>query len=492
VRAAAALALGECRDPRLLPLLESMLSDPFRPVRAAAAAAAVASGATPAASARLESGEPTPERMAEGVDTRAWLMRLASAHRSLLRFAAPGLGSPTTDDAALAEWLSGPIEAAAGGGAAAEAARYEDEADLAYQLAKPFGPTDRAENVRQLDAFVALAAHLDLPRGARVVDLGGGSGWVAELLARFGLRPVVLDVARSLLRLARQRFAASGLPGRVLAGDMTRLPLRNASVDALIAIDTLHHVDDLAAVLAEARRVLVAGGCFLIAEPGEGHSESPKSRGEAREQGVREGEVHPLVVERLAARAGFERVLLLPRVPATATIDARELRRAMRAPADDWPVQQEGAPARFGSLVLQSLLSQPLLVLTSGARTPDTRAPGRLRVRIDAALARQGDWVEGEVVLRNSGDTTWLERSDDGAGVVWLGVQLLASDGRLLDREHWRTPLPAAVRPGGAAVVPVRFRLPSESVGYRVKLDLVAERVCWFEDRGALPLHVDL
>ena len=37
---------------------------------------------------------------------------------------------------------------------------------------------DRAENLRQLDAFVALMAHIDLPRGARVVDLGGGSGWV--------------------------------------------------------------------------------------------------------------------------------------------------------------------------------------------------------------------------------------------------------------------------------------------------------------------------
>jgi len=44
VRTAAALALGECRDPAFAPELEPLLRDPFRPTRVAAAAALESSG----------------------------------------------------------------------------------------------------------------------------------------------------------------------------------------------------------------------------------------------------------------------------------------------------------------------------------------------------------------------------------------------------------------------------------------------------------------
>ncbi len=493
VRTAAALALGECRDPRLVTAIEHMLADPFRPVRLAAAVALVACGRHTVVIEEHGGVEATPERMAEGVSTIDWLRRLAAAHTRLLSEAALALGAPSPADAdECARWLAGPLAASAGGGISAEVARYAHEADLAYQLAKPFGAEDRADNIRQLDAFVSLVANLDLPRGARIVDLGGGSGWVGELLARYGFRPVVIDVARPLLRLARQRFADARLAGLVAAGDMTALPLRTGSVDAVVAIDTLHHVEDLAGVLAEVRRVLVPGGRFLIGEPGEGHSESPKAMAEAREHGVREGEVHPLVVKRLAARAGFDRVVLLPHVPPTAAIDVADLRRAMKQPVESWLVREGETVARFDGLVLQSMLSHPLLVLSAGTRQPDSRAPGLLAAEIYPVLARHEDVIDGHVELKNSGNTVWLARTDDGAGAVWLGLQLLANDGRMLDRELWRTRLASPLAPGEACRIAVHAPLPNARDAYRVKVDLVADRVCWFEDRGSRPAYVNI
>jgi SAM-dependent methyltransferase len=492
VRTAAALALGECRDAALAPSLSAMLADPFTPVRRAAAAALVASGAKPP-DVSGHDAELTPERMAEGAPTLGRLRQLAAAHGDLLREAASALGwSASADPDDHARWLAGPLQSTGVGGAQAEAVRYDHEADLQYQLTKPFGHQDRADNIRQLEAFVTLAAHLDLPRGARVVDLGGGSGWVSALLARFGFTPIVVDVAQPLLRLARRRFAADRLEAGVLAADMTALPLGTGSVDAAIAIDALHHVEDLAQVLREVRRVLVPGGQFLIGEPGEGHSESAKSLAESREQGVRESEIHPLVIGKLAARAGFDRARLLPRVPSQATLDVSDLRHAMRQPAESWPVSNEGTVTRFDSLVLRTMLARPLLVLSAGQRIPDTRAPGRLSAEISPSLVRERDVVCGRIALHNMGDTTWLADTSDAAGVVWLGLQLLSPDGRMLNRELWRTRLPASVAPGQSCDVGVRAPLPDSSTPFRVKIDLVAERICWFEDRGSRPAHVDL
>lgn len=495
VRTAAALALAECRDPRLAEDLRSLLGDPFRPVRAAASVALYACCGSPVSTSVIDAApEPTPALMAEGVATVDWLGELARAHSGLLRAAldasddAPASGG----DAALARWLAGPLATYGTGGASAEAERYEDEVDLEYQLAKPFGAHDRAENLRQLDAFVALVSHLELPRGARIVDLGGGSGWAGELLARFGFTPVVVDVSPALLRLARQRLERTRSCGLVAAADMTALPLRDRSADAVLAIDALHHVSDLGAVFGEVKRVLVAGGRFLLAEPGEGHAESAKSLAESREHGVRESEVHPHVIEKLARRAGFDEVSVIPRVPTRTLMNAGELRRAAGGRTVRSRVVAEGRATEFDTLVLRTMLARPLMVLSAGTRVPDSRAPDLLAADIRPALARCDRRVVGDVDLHNAGNTTWLARTADGVGVVSLGVQLLDADGRLLDREFFRCPLPASVEPATLVRVHVDLRLPEAALSYRLKLDLVAERVCWFEDRGSRAAYVDV
>ena len=490
-RTAAALALGECRDPALAPVFTRLLADPFRPVRLAAALGLAALGRELPADDAGNTGEPTPAQIADGAPVLEWLMQLAEAHSALLELGARphGLGAAPRP-AAAAEWLAGPLATYGSGGAAAEAQRYEQEADLAHQLAKPFGSHDRADNLRQLDAFIALVSHLDLPRGARVVDLGGGSGWVSELLARFGFRPVLVDVARSLLQLSVQRLHSHGLAGHVVAADMTALPFASGAVDAVIVVDALHHVDDVDAVLREARRVLVPGGPLLIGEPGEGHAESAKSLAEGREHGVRESEVHPLTIGRLAARAGFDRIDILPRVPASAAMSVSDLRGAMRAPVETWPVQDRGTVARFDTLVLRSMLGRPLMVLSAGHRRPDSRAPGSLLARIRPDVRRDGSAVVVAAELENIGDTDWWTGGSGQAGTVYVGLQLLAVDGRMLNRELARAALPAPVTPGGRCRVDIRATLP-DGGPFRLKLDLVADGVCWFEDRGSRPVTVD-
>ena len=100
-----------------------------------------------------------------------------------------------------------------------------------------------------------------LPRGAVVLDVGCGDGVTAEHLAhRLGLRVVGVDVSAVLLRQGRERC-----PGLDLReGSAARLPLADASVDAVLAECVLSLLDDPGAAVAEWVRVLRPGGRLLV------------------------------------------------------------------------------------------------------------------------------------------------------------------------------------------------------------------------------------
>jgi SAM-dependent methyltransferase len=94
--------------------------------------------------------------------------------------------------------------------------------------------------------------------GHRLADIGGGTGNYALALQREGWAPVVADRSAEMLA----RAAAKGL--EVVEADAQQLPFEDESFDAAMMISMLHHVEDRGAALAEARRILRAGGRLVL------------------------------------------------------------------------------------------------------------------------------------------------------------------------------------------------------------------------------------
>ena len=66
-----------------------------------------------------------------------------------------------------------------------------------------------------------------------------------------------------------------------------------------------------------------------------------------------------------------------------------------------------------------------------------------------------------------------------------LGAQLCTSDGEVADRDHARAWLPAALPSHDAVDVSIEVPVPDVPGRYRLKLDLVAEGIDWFEACGS-------
>jgi ubiquinone/menaquinone biosynthesis C-methylase UbiE len=100
--------------------------------------------------------------------------------------------------------------------------------------------------------------------GHEILEIGSGSGAIAERLARQHRESTITatDLDPVMVAAATDRLAA--LPNAtVRSADATALPFPDASFDSVVSALMLHHVLDWEATLAEAARVLRPGGVFV-------------------------------------------------------------------------------------------------------------------------------------------------------------------------------------------------------------------------------------
>jgi malonyl-CoA O-methyltransferase len=147
----------------------------------------------------------------------------------------------------------------------------EHSADVARAYNRWAASYDTNPNVtRDLDAAV-LRAHGPDVRGHVVLELGSGTGKNTVWLAPRAGRVLALDLSAGMAAVARERLAAAGVPAdRVtfVEHDLTvrPWPLPDEAVEMVFANLVLEHVADLAAVCAEAARVLRPGGTLWVSE----------------------------------------------------------------------------------------------------------------------------------------------------------------------------------------------------------------------------------
>src|SRR5690242_2634129 len=133
--------------------------------------------------------------------------------------------------------------------------QFDDE--TARQVESTYQTPDMVEQRRATRALLALK------EAEHVLDIGSGPGFLAaEMAAEVGPegRVVGLDPSASMLALGRRRDA----PVEFVEGDALALPFPDESFDVAVATQVYEYVADMPAALAEARRVLRAGGRLLI------------------------------------------------------------------------------------------------------------------------------------------------------------------------------------------------------------------------------------
>ncbi|MFQ3789109.1 class I SAM-dependent methyltransferase [Halomonas sp. A29] len=229
----------------------------------------------------------------------------------------------------------------------------------------------------------ALAALGELGAGARVLDVGCGTGGASRLLAaEYGCDVTGVDITAAFVEVASWLSTATGLAERTcfLCADAASVPLAAGSVDVVWCQHALMNMPHAPRVLAEWQRLLVPAGRILLHELVAGDNREPlalpvpwartqaTSHLRSREQ-----------LERVMELAGFER-LEVEDVTDTALAWRQEHSRRESQPDG---MTQESTPLPGPALIFGSAF------VRMGRNLRDNLAAGKVRVLAGSWQRRQ-------------------------------------------------------------------------------------------------------
>jgi 2-polyprenyl-3-methyl-5-hydroxy-6-metoxy-1,4-benzoquinol methylase/glycosyltransferase involved in cell wall biosynthesis len=360
--------------------------------------------------------------------------------------------------------------------------------NLANKPAKYKGQGMDEDMHRHFCDFANMAVSLALPAGAKILDVGCGSGWLSEYFARLGYQVKGIDISPDLIAMSRERVARvpygvdheTPLHCDFAVHDVELGPL-NETFAAIICYDSLHHFEDERAVMRHLAAMLDPGGLLFILEgqkPADDSITADELRVVMREFGTLESpfsydylrtllDEHGFAVvgDFISVNGLFEREMLEGDLLPLRTLDTDYHYFTCMKVTDDAPASS----------------------------VPDSRAPEVLRaeftLRDSLPLKLEaGAKLEFPVAIRNAGNTLWLSGQTVRTGVVMPGVRVLDERGEIVSELHGHPMLPHAVPPGQTVALNLELVAPVTPGAYTAKLDLVDQHVCWFEDLGSQPL----
>lgn len=111
----------------------------------------------------------------------------------------------------------------------------------------------------------------------------------------------------------------------------------------------------------------------------------------------------------------------------------------------------------------------------------------RIAVSLDELTLSASDTLRGQARLTNLGGYTW---EDQGENYTRLRIVLMSDQGAILDRRFRALILPRPVAPGETLEFTFEVPAPETSGDYRLRFDLVHEKVCWFSELRTRPVDL--
>ena len=355
--------------------------------------------------------------------------------------------------------------------------------DVGWLRSKPFDPTPgNPQYFRLMFDLLNILQAMQIPARARVLEIGSGPGWVTEVLLMLGFSVDAIEPSADLMAIAEKRCAALPLhygletrPNCTIHGTtLEEIVFEDATFDAILFFDVLHHVVDEKLALDKCFKFLRPGGCVGVVE-GAWHPDFKDLEqgliAEMAKFGTLENPFSTVYLDHLLQEAGFVDIQRFAGV--NGFFSEPQLSQPLKNFATSKIAGSNNVTARkpskedgeFPNCLNPQFKTNALVQLERGG--------------IDA-LTRKASLT---VAVSNTGETL-LDNRTTRVGHITLALRqgLPGSDAFVECME--RHLLTEILLPGKTVAMQITYSFPAGASLDHWELDLVAEGAFWFSERG--------
>ena len=317
-----------------------------------------------------------------------------------------------------------------------------------------------------------------LPRSSIIADIGGGSGWVSEILLQLGYRVLLIEPSRAMIDVMFERVANISdklkidLRGRldVVEGTIEEFSANshyNGAVDLGLFMESFHHVVDEHRASLNALRLLKPGGSIGICGESRWHPGNVRQASEWEQEmrtfGTLESPFTSEYLENVLVSTGFAPVSFFHAVNGLFNINAlgQTLDSIESSLSSKW---QNNVLASKPTTLRFPILNQQL---------GESCEMGYVNSQFN------DQEVNVTFTVRNTGNSVWLPLSPS-LGHVTIAC-LLMNDNGIVSESSSRATLPQMVEPG--ELVTITHMFPLERGTCSIELIPVAEHSFWFDQK---------
>ncbi|WP_238651032.1 glycosyltransferase [Paenibacillus piscarius] len=124
--------------------------------------------------------------------------------------------------------------------------------------------SDKQTELEHLQRYFAIAP---LVEGKVVLDAACGEGYGSNILSKYADRVYGIDLSKEAIQLAKIKYSQSGI--HFIEGSIVDLKIPDHSIDILVSLETIEHVDEEAQnkFMKEIQRVLKDDGFLIMSTP---------------------------------------------------------------------------------------------------------------------------------------------------------------------------------------------------------------------------------
>jgi ubiquinone/menaquinone biosynthesis C-methylase UbiE len=110
----------------------------------------------------------------------------------------------------------------------------------------------------------AIYQEIDWEKVKTLADIGCGTGYMSETINRSEIAVIAVDQSSEMLSEMREKLGNENISYRV--GDADQLPIKDESVDVVVANMYLHHVENPLIAIEQMYRILRPGGQLVFTD----------------------------------------------------------------------------------------------------------------------------------------------------------------------------------------------------------------------------------